>query len=162
MPRKSRKEEGQEARNLPHGEGRPSRTKQDSTSGKWVVVVLGLAKKEGRRILTDLQYDHIVEILKRLVDFGNSEETADLDIKPIQSFYELREKWGPLGRINLRVYFSTIPAERELVIAKAYKKEDDGPTPRHVIIVVEDRLEEYKAGGLRKSATVYQETASKE
>jgi hypothetical protein len=90
-----------------------------------------------------------------LVDFGNEEEIGDLAIESIQSFYELKEKGGILGRINLRVYFGTIPEEHKLVIAKTYKKDEEGPPPRYVVISVEDRLEEYKAGGLRQSATVY-------
>ncbi|MFH1922046.1 MAG: hypothetical protein ABIP48_19445 [Planctomycetota bacterium] len=154
MKGKQRMEDGHEARNSPHGKRKPRRTEDVE---KWIVVVLKVAKREGRKILTDLQYDHIVDILKRLVDFGNPEEMADLDIKPIGSFYELKEKWGVLGRINLRVYFGTISEDHELVIAKTYKKEDDGPTPRHIVILVEERLEEYRAGGLRNATSVHQE-----
>jgi len=160
MARKTRKEGGHEAQNLPHGKAGEFGAKPDSKSKEWVVVILEVAKKEGRKILSDFQYDHVVEILKRLVHFGNAEEVSDLKIEPIESFYELKEKGGILGRINLRVYFGTIPEEGELVVAKTYKKEDDGSAPRHVILVVEDRLEEYKTGHARKGDTVYQESKS--
>ena len=131
------------------------------TPDKWVVVILNVAKKEGHKILSKFQYDHIVEILKRLVDFGNQEELGDLDIEPIDSFYELKEKGGILGRINLRLYFGTRKEKQELVVAKAYKKEDDSQTPRHVILLVEDRLEEYAQGGLRKSVSVHKNVVAK-
>ncbi|MCX7427687.1 MAG: hypothetical protein NTW96_18920 [Planctomycetia bacterium] len=159
-PKKTRKKaETQNSRKSAHKKpGAGETAEEDSRRSKWVVVVLEAAKKEGHKILTDLQYDHIVDVLKRLVDFGNPAATGDLDIKPIRSFHELREKGGILGRINLRVYFGVVSEEGELVVAKVYKKEDDGPTPRHVVVLVEDRLETYKEGGLRKAATAYQET----
>lgn len=159
MSKRSRKEKGHEAQSASQGEA----MKADGDSGpeKWIVLVLEAARKEGHKILSDIQYEHVVEILKRLVDFGNPEEIGDLVIEPIESFYELKEKGGILGRINLRVYFGTIPDRHELVIAKAYKKEDDHAVPRHVVLLVEDRLEGYKASGLRKSVTVYEKVESK-
>ena len=162
MGETSRKDEGHDDQNPPHGKADEPRATDDSSPENLVVVVLGIAKKEGHKILSGPQYDHVVEILKRLVDFDNPEEIGDLDIRSIESFFELREKWGILGRINLRVYFGTIPEDRELVVAKAYKKEDDGPTPRHIVISVEERLEEYKAGGRRKDSTVYQKATPRE
>jgi hypothetical protein len=125
----------------------------------WVVVALDVAKAEGRKILSAVQYEHIKEILQRLVDFGDKEELSDLSIEQIGSFWELREKGGVLGRINLRVYFGTLPEDWELVVAKTYKKEDNGKTPQHIVEQVEDRLEVYKLGGRKKSDTVYEKEA---
>jgi hypothetical protein len=99
----------------------------------WLVVALDVAKAEGRKILNETQYEHITDVLRRLVDFGDKDELSDLSIEPIGSFWELKEKGGILGRINLRVYFGTLPDDMELVIAKTYKKEDDGKTPQHII-----------------------------
>jgi hypothetical protein len=121
----------------------------------WIVVALDVAKREGQKILNKAQYQHIKEVLKRLVDFGNDEELSDLAIEPIASFWELKEKWGILGRINLRVYFGTFPEDMELVIAKTYKKEDDGKAPSHIIDVVEHRLEAYKSSGRKKSDSLH-------
>ena len=90
MARKSRMRSGPKARNRPRSKRKTEQTIEDSPSSKWVVVVLEVAKKEGHKILSDFQYDHVVEILKRLVHFGDPEETADLDIEPIASFYELK------------------------------------------------------------------------
>jgi hypothetical protein len=111
---------------------------------KWKVVVLEVAKNEGKRILDTCQYQHIVEVIKRLKDFGNYEELSDLDIEPISDFWELREKGGPLRKINLRVYFAILKDDKILVILKAYKKEEDGQTPQHVIVSIQHRLNEYK------------------
>jgi hypothetical protein len=150
MTKKPRMRKLPPSRDCPHVAGKVERPSGGLSPSKWTVVVLEVARKEGHKILSTLQYDHMVEVLKRLEDFGNPEETADLDIEPISSFYELKEKGGLLGRINLRVYFGVIPKRRELVIAKTYKKEEMGAAPRHVVISVEDRLEQYKTA-LRKS-----------
>jgi hypothetical protein len=130
----------------------------DCRDRTWVVVALDVAKAEGRKILSEPQYEHIKEILRRLEDFGDKEELSDLSIEPIGSFWELRERGGPLGRINLRVYFGTLPEDLELVIAKAYKKEDDRKTPPYIIEQVEDRLVEYKLSGRKKSDSVHKKT----
>ena len=99
---------------------------------------------------------------ERLVDFGDKQGLSDLSIEPIGSFWELREKGGVLGRINLRLYFGIFPEDGELVIAKTYKKEDDGKTPQHIVDQVEHRLEGYKMGGRKKSDSVYQKTPVQE
>ena len=79
----------------------------------------------------------------------------------LRRFWELREKGGILGRTNLRVYFGTIPEDKEAVIAKAYKKEEDGKTPRYVIFSVEHRMESYKISGRKKTDSVHKKTTSR-
>jgi hypothetical protein len=74
---------GPRGRIRPRDEGKVEQSSEDSAFSKWTVVVLEVAKKEGHKILSNLQYDHVVEILKRLADFGDPEETADLNIEPI-------------------------------------------------------------------------------
>ncbi len=97
---------------------------------KKTVRVIGYAQKEGRTILkNDGKYQHIVDIEKRLVDFGNLEETCDLDIRSFHEFFELRERGGLLGNINLRVFFAHLPERNEIVILKTYKKERNDQTP---------------------------------
>jgi len=158
MARKPRKDARHDA---------PTEGGSDSRAGKpenakWVVVVLGAAKREGHKILNDVRYDHVMSIVKRLVDFGNLDEVGDLDIEPIGSFYELKEKGGILGKINLRIYFGTFPDVRELVVAKTYKKEEENALSRHVIVLVENRLEAYRNGELQKAATIFRKKVSKE
>lgn len=119
------------------------------------VVALQIAKREGRRFLTDVQYEHIVEIERRLAWWPYPEEIADLRIEKIGDLYELKEKWGPLGRINFRAYFGVWMPQRQVVIVKSYKKEEDDQTPRHVVIAAEDRFDDYKSGLLREGVSVH-------
>jgi hypothetical protein len=62
------------------------------------------------------------------------------DVRKVHEFYELRDKGGILGKINLRVYFVVVE-ERKLILALAtYKKEDEGQVPQHIVIRVRYRL----------------------
>ena len=155
MSKKTRGDKGHKARK----KTRDKRTTKADLIPQWIVVILGVAKREGHQILTDVQYDHEVSVLKRLTNFSDAEEIADLKIEKIGSFYELKDKGGPLGKINLRLYFGALVDKREIVVAKAYKKEADRQTPPHIILIVEHRLDEYRRGRLRKGATVYQATS---
>jgi hypothetical protein len=121
----------------------------------WKVTVLAIAKREGRQILKPVQYEHEKEVLKRLAYWADQDELADLRIEKIGSIYELKDKWGPLGRINLRVYFGVRPSEQEVVVLKTYKKEEDSQAPRYVVITAEDRFEDYCNGGHVAGRTVY-------
>jgi hypothetical protein len=123
------------------------------------VVATRIAKREGRGFLNEVQYEHVKELEKRLAFFNRAEEVADLRIERIGTdLYELKDKGGPLGRINLRVYFGVIPEDGEIVILKTYKKEEDRQIPRHILITVEDRFEDYKHGALAHGNSVYKHT----
>ena len=121
----------------------------------WDIYVLKAAKNEGHKILNDTQYEHIVGVLKRLTAWENKQEIADLKIERIESFYELKDKGGVLGRLNLRVYFAALPENKDIIVLKTYKKEEDGACPRYIVINVEDRLENFLAGGLQEGVSVY-------
>ncbi len=118
------------------------------------VVALRIAKREGRKILTEFQYASVVEIIKRLADFGNREATADLDIQPFGDFWELRLKGGFLRKLNLRIYFAF---QGEVIVLMAYKKEEDRQVSPHVMVTLEDRLEDYLSGALSSGISVYEQ-----
>ncbi len=108
---------------------------------KHKVVTLRTAIKEAKSFLQNGgTYWYVVEIVRRLVFFGDPEELWDLRIKPIGEFHELCLKGNMLGKINCRVYFKFIAERKEVLILKTYKKEEDGKTPRFIIINLEDRL----------------------
>jgi hypothetical protein len=108
------------------------------------VVVLKKAIDEGRKELNDGEYWHVVNILRKLVDFNDSAAMSELDIKPIDGIYELREKGGLLGKKNMRFFFDAFPKANKLVIARAYRKDEEDQTPRHIIINAHTRLAQWK------------------
>ena len=123
-------------------------------------AVLAVAKREGRSSLSPGQYLHLKDIIKRLVHFNRPKEIADLRIEPVEDFFELKEKGSVLGRINVRVYFGFFPNLGEVVVVKTYKKEEDGKTPRHVVINVQARLRGCHKSRSRRHATIYRARAA--
>lgn len=136
---------------------RPNRVaKTEKRQTRQTVVVLEAAKKEGRAFLTPGQYEHIVQLEQELVEFGSSKLRPDLDIRQLEgTLWELRDKGGVLGKKNVRVYFAFLSERHEIVVLSTYKKEDDGPLPRHIVIRVKNRLRHYCAGSLDESLTKY-------
>jgi hypothetical protein len=127
------------------------RAGQDGAS----VIVLPHAVREAREFLNDGQYWHLVGLVRRLADFHKSSEIWDLDLKPIDQFWELRAKGSLLGRTNVRVYFADLQGRQEILILKARKKEEEGQLPRYVVINLEDRLSDYLAGFRKERLIVY-------
>jgi hypothetical protein len=99
------------------------------------------------------QYLHVSDFVCQLVGFGSRRYDPTLRIAPIEEFWELKEKGSVLGRINLRLYFAYLSDRNEVVILHAYKKEDDGATPKYVLIRVRNRLRMYLNGELSDDAT---------
>jgi hypothetical protein len=114
---------------------------------KWTIVPLQKAKEDAKGFLNDVQYLHVVQLVKRLVDFGDTEELADLRIEKIRGdVWELKDKGGVLGKINVRIFFAPVAKRKEIVVLGAFKKEAEGQTPAHVIIKMEARLGDYLEG----------------
>lgn len=118
------------------------------------VVVLPHAVREAKEILNNGQYFHVVEVVKRLVHFGDEVELWDLRIEAIDDFYELKLKGGMVGKVNLRVYFADLSSQNEIVVLKTYKKEVEDKTPRHVVITLEDRLSAYCERRIGQQGTI--------
>ena|SRR5436190_6875893 len=124
------------------------------------VVVLKRSKDEGKKILSNLQYACVVEVVKRIGDFDDHEEAWDLDIRRFGDFYELRMKGSFLGKINLRVYFAYLKDRDEVLVLKTYKKEQEDQTPPYIMETLKDRCEQYISGGLRVGLSVHQKRES--
>lgn len=92
----------------------------------WRVLYLTHATKEAKAFLTGIQYEHDVQQFRALSGEPDPTHAATADVRPIESFHELRDKGGVLGKINVRVYFGIDKTHRAIVIPGAVKKEDEG------------------------------------
>ena len=63
-----------------------------------------------------------------------------VDVRAVDDFYELRDKGGILGKINVRVYFVIRPDIRGIFILAAVKKEAEGQIPRMIKTRVAKRM----------------------
>lgn len=119
----------------------------------WGVVILDMAYNEAMRFLSEDQYCHVAGLVKVLASEEDPSHSVICSVKPIEDFFELREKGGILGNINTRVFFfleNTLPENKNLVVLGAIKKENEDQTPRATVIRMERRKRMYLEGDLEK------------
>lgn len=95
----------------------------------WSVEYLTVAKDEANRFLTASQYEHVVDQLRALARERSPTHPHTVSVDAVEDFWELREKGGPLGKINVRVFFIVDPNRKMIVVLGAIKKENEGQTP---------------------------------
>ncbi len=95
----------------------------------WSVAILDQAFGEARCLLDDDQYAHLARQVKELACNQDPTHSATVDVRSIESFYELREKGGILKRLNMRVFFFVDKPRRTIVILGTINKKNDGQTP---------------------------------
>src|SRR6059036_3055152 len=71
----------------------------------WSVAILDQSFSEAMAILNGDQYEHLARQVKELAKEPDPTHSQTVDVRPIDHFYELREKGGILKRLNMRVFF---------------------------------------------------------
>lgn len=107
---------------------------------KWELGYLEAAERDAKRFLTEEQYAHAIQLFEDLAYESNPIKSKTQDVRKIYEFYELRDKGGILGKINLRIYFTLFKERKLILVLATYKKEDDGQAPQHIVIRVRNRL----------------------
>jgi len=106
----------------------------------WELGYLEAAERDAKRFLTEEQYIHAIQLFEDLAYESDPTKSETQDVRKIFEFYELRDKGGILGKINLRIYFTIIEEKKLILVLATYKKEDDGQVPPHIVIRVRNRL----------------------
>lgn len=96
---------------------------------QWTVDIIDQAFDEAMAFLDEDQYDHLADQVRELAGQEDPRHSDTVDIRPIEDFWEIRDKGGVLGKINARVFFVIHKPSRKIVVLGAIKKEKDGPTP---------------------------------
>ena len=112
----------------------------------WTVLYLAVAREEASRFLGPAQYAHVVDQIKSLAREEDPTHPQTVSVDAIEDFFELREKGGPLGRTNVRVFFVLDKEAQAIVVLGAIKKEADGATPAGDRIRMRYRRRKYLAG----------------
>jgi len=107
---------------------------------KWSLGYLDAAVDEGHKILSDEQYHQVVDVFEQLSMYENPRTVDVFDIKPIESFFELRDKWGVFGKLNVRTFFTLLDGRRIIFVIGCCKKEQEGKTPGHIVGRMRNRL----------------------
>jgi hypothetical protein len=96
---------------------------------QWNVDILDQAFDEAKAFLNEDQYDHLANQVRELALEDDPTHSDTVDVRPIDVFYEIRDKGGVLGKINARVFFFVHHGSRTIVVLGAIKKEKEGQTP---------------------------------
>ena len=112
----------------------------------WSVHFLSVAQDEAKGFLDDSQYEHVVDLVKCLAAERDPRRPAALDVEEVDGFYELKDKGGVLGKINLRVFFILEVGLKSVLVLSAVKKEAMGKTPKWMKVLVEHRIRRYRNG----------------
>jgi hypothetical protein len=96
---------------------------------EWNVAILSQVRDEARAFLNEDQYSHVARQVRELAGQEDPSRSATIDIRPVGDMYELRDKGGILGKINVRVFYYVSATPRTIVILGAIHKQNDGPTP---------------------------------
>lgn len=118
---------------------RKAKSRAPQEPPKWELGYLEVAEREARKLLTKDQYAHVLGLFDDLACETDPTKSQTQDVSKIEDFYELSDKGGVLGKINLRVYFTVIGNKRLILALAVYKKEEEGQTPEHIKIKVRNR-----------------------
>ncbi len=113
---------------------------------KWSCLYLAIARNETLEALDESQYHHLVEQFQELARHDDPTRSDVLSVEKIEDFHELRDKGGPLGKMNVRVFFLIDKGRRAIVVLGFIKKEADGKTPHGDIVRIRRRKRRYEAG----------------
>jgi hypothetical protein len=96
---------------------------------QWNVEIYERAYVEAIGFLDEDQYEHLARQVRELVRQDDPTHSQTVDVRPIEDFYELRDKGGILKQLNVRIFYFVHKPSRTLVIPGTIKKENNGPTP---------------------------------
>ena len=80
----------------------------------WNIDILDAAFGESASILNQEQRDFIAEQFRELASHEDPTHSRTIDVRPIEDYFEFRDKGGILGRINIRVFFCVDKATRTI------------------------------------------------
>jgi hypothetical protein len=113
---------------------------------KWNVIVLDLAFHDAMQFLDESQYAHVAEQVQELARETDPTHPITQTVSRIEDFFELKDKGGPLGNINVRVFFILDKPRAAIVILGAVFKQNNGHTPFGDKKRMNRRMRKYLAG----------------
>ena len=110
---------------------------------RWSLLILDQAYVESMSFLDGDQYGHLARQFQVLARQDEATRSRTVDVRPIEDYYELRDKGGVLGRINVRVFYCVDHDARNVVVLGAINKKNDGPTHMADKITMRRRMRLY-------------------
>jgi hypothetical protein len=113
---------------------------------KYTVLYPDIAFDEAMKILTPDQYSHEAELFKDLAEHDDPTHSTTQRVEAVDEFWELKDKGGILGKINLRCFFYVDKTNSVLLVLGAIKKGNEDQPPKSVRIRMRRRLRKYLNG----------------
>jgi hypothetical protein len=116
----------------------------------WNVLILDRAFEEAMDLLDADQYAHLSQQVKELARQENPRTSETVDVRPIEDYFEIRDKGGILNRLNIRIFFFVREETQSIVILGTVNKQNNGHTPVAIRVTMRRRkrlyLEAYPDG----------------
>jgi hypothetical protein len=96
---------------------------------RWNIYILDLAFQDAMEFLDECQYRHMAEQVQELAREIDPTHPQTQTVAAIEDFFELKDKGGPLGKINVRVFFVLDKSKVAIVVLGAIFKQNNGKTP---------------------------------
>lgn len=97
---------------------------------RWNVEADNRVYSEQRKELdNEAQRQHLQEQVQELARSEQPSSPLTVDVRPIETFFELRDKGGVLNGINIRLFFGIHHSTKTIVLLGICKKQNNGPTP---------------------------------
>ncbi len=113
---------------------------------RWGVDILDDGFHEVMKFVNDYQYCHLALQFKELARENDPSHPQTASVDAIEDFYELRDKGGVLGGMNVRIFFLLDKQKSCIVVLGGIKKQNDGPTPIGAKIRMRRRARKYRNG----------------
>jgi hypothetical protein len=113
---------------------------------QWSVDILESAFREAVAFLNRDQYQHLAMQVKDLATEDDPSHSLTCRVDQIEDFFELKDRGGILGKINVRVFFGLEHSQKRLVVLGCIKKETSGQTPTGDRVRMRRRWRKYRAG----------------
>ncbi len=107
------------------------------------IDVLDRAYQEEKRLFDDAEDEHCKNLVREVAREIDPTHSLTIDVRPIEDFFEIRDKGGILGKKNVRIFFFVYKPKRKIVILGVVKKENEGQTPVAVKITMSRRKRLY-------------------
>ena len=119
---------------------------------RYTVLIPSVAFEEAMSFLTPDQYEHAKCLMKDLATHDDPTHSVTQRVEAIGGYYELKDKGGVLGKVNLRIFFHVGKSPPVIVILGVINKKNEGQPSNAVKMRIRRRQRKYLNGEWRLAA----------
>jgi len=107
---------------------------------QWNVLSEDHVLGELRKLTNEHERSHLKDVMEQLASESDPRRSQLCDVKRFKEYFELRDKGGPLGNKNVRVFFMVVDSKRAIIILGVILKQNNGKTPPGAMVGIERRF----------------------